>query len=157
MRTLIAFSTRHGATRKNAEALARELSDSATIVDLRKEPGIDVTPFDTVVVGTAIYAGQAQKEVGEFCARNRDALGARKLGLFICCWSDGEQAQQALQAAFPGELLESARVKGALGGEMNLTDMSFFERLIVRMIVKVKENASRFSQEAVEKFASQLK
>lgn len=157
MNTLIAYSTKHGATRKNAEALAKELPGPVTLVNLKSEPEIDISPFDTVIIGAGVYAGQAGKEVGGFCARNLEALKAKRLGLFICCWSEGEQAQQQLQSVFPGELLESAVVRDVLGGELNLTDMNLLERLIVRMIVKETKNASHFSQEAVRRFARPLK
>ncbi|MDI6871414.1 MAG: flavodoxin domain-containing protein [Bacillota bacterium] len=155
MRTLIAYSTEHGATRDYAEALARELSGEVVLVNLRENPSPDASSFGQVVIGSAIYAGQAQKEVRDFCARNLDALRPKRLGLFICCWFQ-DQAERQLQAAFPPELLDSAVIKSALGGRINLGELSFFERLAAK-VVGVKGNASRYSEESARRFAQALK
>ncbi|MFZ5924084.1 MAG: flavodoxin domain-containing protein [Bacillota bacterium] len=157
MQTLIAYSTRHGATREYAEGLARELPGQVTLVDLRENPGFDVSPFEQVVIGGAIYAGKVQKEVRDFCARNLDALRQKRLGLFICCWFQGQQAEQQLQGAFPRELLDSAVVKESLGGKVNPAELNFLERLITRAVAGVKESCSRYSEEAVRRFAQALK
>ncbi|MGE5509588.1 MAG: flavodoxin domain-containing protein [Chitinophagales bacterium] len=156
MSTLIAYSTKHGATRKYAEALAGEFSGPVRVVDLRQDPGVDLAPFDTVIIGSAIYAGQAQKEVRDFCARNLAALKEKRLGLYVCCWFQ-DQAPRQLAAAFPSELLAAAAAKTALGGEIIMTELTFFERLIVKAVARLKESVSSYSLEAARQFAGALK
>lgn len=156
MSTLIAYSTKHGATRKYAEALAQEFSGPVTVVDLAKNPAVEPASFDTVVIGSAIYAGQAQKEVREFCARNLEVLRQKRLGLYICCWFQ-DQADRQLAATFPPELLSAATAKAALGGEIILTELSLFERLITKAVAKLKESVSSYSEEAARRFAGPLK
>lgn len=155
MNTLIAYATKHGATRDYAETLAKELPGAITLRDLRKDPNLDLTPFDTVVLGTAIYGGQAPKELREFATRNLEALKQRRLGLFICCWFV-DQAERELQAAFPAELLSVAADTEALGGRIDLAKLSLFERLISK-VVGVKENCSRYSEDSCRSFAQALK
>lgn len=156
LKTLIAYSTKHGATRRYAEELARRLSGPVTVVDLHKDSGTDISGFDQVVIGSSIYAGQVSKEVRDFCALNLKALQQKRLGLFACCWQDGESARQQLRAAFPGELVSSAAVAESLGGDMNLAAMSFLERFVAKVIAKVKESASHYSEESVSRFAEAL-
>lgn len=156
MNTLIAYSTKHGATRRYAEELAGRLNGPVTVVDLRKEPGVDVSPFEQVVIGSCIYAGRVPKEAHDFCTRNLDALRQKRLGLFACGWQEGEGAKQQLWAAFPAELLSSAAVADSLGGDMNLEAMNFLERFAARVIAKVKESASHYSEELVSRFAESL-
>jgi menaquinone-dependent protoporphyrinogen oxidase len=155
MRTLIAYSTKHGATRRYAEVLAKELPGPVTLVDLAKDPGVDVSPFEQVVVGGAVYAGQVRRELKEFCARNLEVLKQKRLGLFIACWFQ-EQAERQLEAAYPPELLGSAVAKEALGGEINLPELTFFERLMSK-VVGVKESCSRYSEESAREFARALR
>ncbi|MGE5623740.1 MAG: flavodoxin domain-containing protein [Methanocella sp.] len=155
MKTLVAYATNHGATKDYAEALARELPGEVTLVDLKAKPDCDLAPFDTVVLGAAIYAGQAPKALREFCARNLEALKQKRLGLFICCWFV-DQAEKELQAAFPAELLGTAVAKEAFGGRIDLARLTFFERLISK-VVGVKESCSRYSEDAARSFAQALK
>lgn len=155
MRTLIVYSTKHGATRKYAEALARELPGEVTLVDLRKDPGCDVSLYETVVIGGAIYYGQVQKELREFCLRHLEALRQKRLGLFTCCLLEGERDEQQLQGAFPGELRDAALARKAFGGVLDLTGLSFVERLITR-VVGLKESVTHYSKEAARQFAQAL-
>jgi menaquinone-dependent protoporphyrinogen oxidase len=156
MSTLVAYSTRHGATRNYAENLAKRLPGEVTLIDLRKEPNPGLSGFETVVIGSAIYAGQVQKEVKEFCERNIVTLKEKRLGLFICCWHEGEEARKQLQTAYPAEILSVAAAKEAFGGDMNLTHMNLFERLAVKVIVKVSESATHYSDVAVQQFCKAL-
>ena len=157
MQTLIAYTTRHGTTLRYCLALARELAGEVTLVDLRDEPAIDISLFDTVILGGAVYAGRVAKELREFCSANKEALAQKRLGFFVCGWHEGEAAQEQLEAAFPHELLSIAAARACFGGEMNLAEMSLFERLIVKMVAKVQGNASRYSDEAVREFARALR
>lgn len=159
MKTLIAYASKHGATRQYAELLAGQLPGETKLVDLKKDPGVDVSLFDTVIVGGAVYFGQVQKEVREFCAHNLAILRNMRLGLFICCLFDGQEAAKQLQAAFPAELLDTALVKDASGGRLDVAQLSFSERLVTRMVVRStgigQGNASTFS-ETVRRFAERL-
>jgi menaquinone-dependent protoporphyrinogen IX oxidase len=44
MNTLIVYASKHGATRTYAEKLAELLPDQVTVVDLKQNPGVDLTP-----------------------------------------------------------------------------------------------------------------
>ncbi|MBE3577025.1 MAG: flavodoxin domain-containing protein [Limnochordales bacterium] len=160
MKTLIVYASKHGATRQYAELLAGQLPGETRLVDLKKDPGVDVSPFDTVVVGGAVYFGQVQKEVREFCARNLATLRQKRLGLFICCLFGGQEAAKQLQAAFPAELLATALVKDAFGGRLDESQLSFSERLITRMIVRSagigQDGSAPTFTETVARFAERL-
>lgn len=156
MKTLIAYSSKHGATRRYAEELARRLNGTVTIVDLGKNAVNVIADFDQVVIGSPIYAGQISKEVRDFCALNLQALQQKRLGLFACGWQEGESARQQLQGAFPAELFGCAAAADSFGGDMNLEAMNFLERLAAKVIAKVKESASHYSEESVTRFAKSL-
>lgn len=154
--TLIAYSSKHGTTKRYAEDLARECHGEVKLVDLRGEHTVDLDRYDTVIIGSAIYAGQVNKAVKDFCTANLGTLQAKRLGLYICCWHKGEEAEKQLHGVFPAELLQAAVVKEHLGGELDLTKMNLLERMVTRVIVKVRETTSRYSVEAARHFARAL-
>lgn len=58
MRILVAVASKHGSTREIAEAIAQELKSQGLDVDLQPvETVIQVSNYDAVVFGSAIYAG----------------------------------------------------------------------------------------------------
>ena len=67
-------------------------------------------------------------------AKQAGILAQKKLGLFLCCLSDGEQAQKQLEAAYPQELRMVARTQGVLGGGFHVSDMGAFEKFVVKKI-----------------------
>jgi menaquinone-dependent protoporphyrinogen oxidase len=157
MNTLVVYSTKHGATRQYAEDLARELPGQVTVVDLKAETTVDVSPYDTVVIGGCIYFGQVQKELKEFCANNSETLRHKRLALFTCGWFYDQQPELRLQTAFPAELLASATVKESLGGKMDPSRMNFMEKLVTRMVSGKLQSESRYSAEGIKRFAQALK
>jgi menaquinone-dependent protoporphyrinogen oxidase len=155
MNTLIAYASKHGATKAYAGKLAELLPGQVTLVDLKQNPGLDLTPFDQVVIGSAIYAGTAQKEVRAFCAQNLEQLKRKRLGLFICCLFDGPQGEQQLQQAFPAELRTSALALQRLSGNIDMAGLNFLERQMSRL-VGVKASTFGYSEAAVRTFAAGL-
>ncbi|HEY3314540.1 MAG TPA: flavodoxin domain-containing protein [Bacillota bacterium] len=81
MKTVVVYSTKHGATRRYAETLARELPGEVTLVNLRENPNVDLSPYEQVVIGACIYVGQVRKEVKDFCARNLETRATGALHL----------------------------------------------------------------------------
>jgi menaquinone-dependent protoporphyrinogen oxidase len=155
MNTLIVYASKHGATRTYAEKLAELLPDQVTVVDLKQNPGVDLTPYEQIIIGSAIYTGMAQKEVRTFCAKNLEQLKRKRLGLFICCLFDGQQGEQELEQAFPAELRTSALAVQRLSGNIDLAGLNFLERQMSRL-VGVKASTFGYSEQAVHTFAEAL-
>ncbi len=132
MAILIAYTGKHGTTQKCANALKARLP-GAEVWDLKSsEP--DLTKYDAVILGGSVYAGMPRKRLKAFAAGQEAALAKKKLGLFLCCMADGEQAQKQMEAAYPASLLKTAAAKGVLGGGFCVSDMNFFEKFIVKKI-----------------------
>ena len=83
MKTLIAYSTKHGCTEKTSKELKEYLGGDVTLVNLKTEPNPEFDKFDRVIIGGSIHAGQVQKRVKEFCLKNSNELKSKELGLFI--------------------------------------------------------------------------
>ena len=63
MSALVVYRSQHGCAEKCAVELAGKLKDEVTLVDLKREAGVDIGGFDIVLVGGSIHAGRVQKAV----------------------------------------------------------------------------------------------
>lgn len=153
MRTLIVYSGKYGCTEKCAGILAEMLSGETRLVNLKKNKNPDLSGYDSVVVGGPIYIGKINKEVKSFCAKNLDLLKGKRLGLFICCMAEGEQAKGELEGAYPKELLAAAAAKEYFGGEFMVSKMNPMDRLIVKKVAKTEKDVSNIMTDRIENFA----
>ncbi len=83
MSVLVAYASRHGATRGIAERIASRLRDDGLQAEARPVSAVrDVAPYDAVVVGSAAYMFHWLKEATVFVRRQRGVLAARPVWLF---------------------------------------------------------------------------
>lgn len=156
MKSVVVYVSRQGCCEKSAVMLLRRLGEQATMVDLDTNKGLDLAPYDTVIIGGPIYYGRMEGLVRRFCRQHLETLLQKRLGLFICCMESGERALDELQEAFPPELLSHATATGYFGGEIALERLNFVERFMVRSIAKVDHNISTLSEERIARFLEQL-
>lgn len=142
MKTLIVYGSKHGATEKCSKALKNKLHGEVIIVNIKKGIIPDLKSFDSIVIGGSIYAGRIQKEIKEFCFKNVNILKNKKLGLFVCCMSEGEKAMSQLNEGLPSELISMATAKEHFGGGFTFSKMNFFEKFIIKMVSKKEKNAA---------------
>src|SRR5688500_8454366 len=82
-RILVAYASRHGATREIAERIAATLTvarQEATALSV--EDAADLSTFDAIVIGGATYYGSWLKEAAAFVRRNQLVLATRPVWLF---------------------------------------------------------------------------
>jgi menaquinone-dependent protoporphyrinogen oxidase len=83
MTVLVTYATNRGSTREVAEAVATTLQEHGFHVDVRRAGEVDdVTAYDAVVLGAAIYMGRLHGDARKLLKRQRDALAARPLAVF---------------------------------------------------------------------------
>ena len=82
-RVLIAYATKHGTMAEVAEVIADELRSLDFQVDVQRvEEAADVTWYDAVIVGSALYMTRWRGEAVDFLRRHRGALSQRPVWLF---------------------------------------------------------------------------
>jgi menaquinone-dependent protoporphyrinogen oxidase len=92
---LVAYASKHGATRAIAERIADRLRAAGQQAEARPVRAAgELAGYDAVVVGSATYAGHWLKEAAEFVRRNRAVLATRPVWLF----SSGPLGTQATDA-----------------------------------------------------------
>jgi menaquinone-dependent protoporphyrinogen oxidase len=138
MKTLILYATKHGCT----EMLARRLSDrlgGATLSNLKANSHPPLSAFDCVLLGSAVYAGTAPKELKTFVSAHADELKTKRLGLFMSGLSQSG-AEQFFNGNFPKALVDAAVAKSFLGGAFDKDSARWFEKLVMRIVRKSSES-----------------
>jgi menaquinone-dependent protoporphyrinogen oxidase len=83
MNVLVAYASRHGATRGIAERIARTLEQHGLEVTLQPAERVaDVTKYDGFVIGSAAYASHWLNEATGFVRRHRLLLASHPVWLF---------------------------------------------------------------------------
>jgi menaquinone-dependent protoporphyrinogen oxidase len=94
-KTLVAYTTKGGATGEAANLIAetlREISGfQVDLVDLRKQPKPDIANYDNIVVGAGVRKGKVYEETSQFM--NQDFTGKR-LAVFVCSGAGGDPRQK---------------------------------------------------------------
>ncbi len=135
-RVLVAYASKHGATREIAEAIAAELRDAGCIVDCREaHDAARPDGYDAVVVGSATYMKRWRHEARHFLHHHRDSLAQRPLWLF----SSGPVGEQEPDPAWiePHLVIDAAEQLGArdhvvFGGRVPADPGNFVERAMTR-------------------------
>src|SRR5688572_28093613 len=82
-RLLVAFASKRGSTAEIAEAIADELRGAGLTVDCRPAGEVEeVSGYDAVVLGSAVYMKRWQHEARRLLHKHRDELSARPLWIF---------------------------------------------------------------------------
>lgn len=152
MKYLIIYMSHHGTTEKIAEQLANNLGrENSTIINLGKTSAPDLKPFDTVLIGGSIHAGQIQKKLKRFCNLRSEELLKKQLGLFMCSMS-ADKADEDFKNAFPETLRIHATARGLFGGELLFDKMNLLEKIIVRSKSGATRNVYKLNQPAILSF-----
>jgi menaquinone-dependent protoporphyrinogen oxidase len=114
MKILVAYASRHGATKGIAEHIAQTLE--RTGLDVTIQPAGNAGPidgYDAFVIGSAAYMGGWLGEATTFVRRNRDLLAARPVWLFSSGPVGTElvdaKGRDVVKASEPKEFAEFAR------------------------------------------------
>ncbi|WP_318508962.1 flavodoxin domain-containing protein [Bacillus sp. T3] len=156
MNSLIVYCSSHGTTARAAGILAERLDGFVEMVDLSKQKDPDLTYYDAVIVGGSIHAGNIQRKVKQFINKNHNQLINKKLGFFLCCYREGDEARAQFENAFPADLRAIAKSEGLFGGEFIFADMNLIERIIVKKVAGVARDHSTFNVESINRFADQF-
>ena len=111
MKILVAYASRHGATKGIAEHISQTLERAGLDITLKPvELAEPIDAYDAFVIGSATYMGSWLGQATEFVRRHREALAGRPVWLF-CSGPVGTEPLNAkgrdqLEAAEPKEFEE---------------------------------------------------
>lgn len=153
MKTAIIFSSTHGTTEKVAQLLRKQLKGEVVVIDLKKCQNPSLKDYNSVILGSSIYAGSVKSRLKQFMKQNQNVFLTKKVGLFLCCMYEGDKAAKQFETAYPKELRELSTSDGLFGGEFILTNLNFIERKLIKMIDGVTTDVSKINAHEIEKFA----
>jgi menaquinone-dependent protoporphyrinogen oxidase len=138
---LVAYATKYGATAEIAEIIGEVLRQAGLRADVRPAEKVsDVSAYQAVVLGSAVYIGRWRKQATKFLNANEKALAERPVWLF----SSGPTGE-----GDPVELLKGWRLPGGLQpvadriqprdiavfhGAVNVDDLNFIERWMIKNV-----------------------
>jgi menaquinone-dependent protoporphyrinogen oxidase len=80
---LVAYASKYGATREIAEKIGEVLRQAGLQADVLPVAGVrDLSPYQAVILGSAVYIGQWPKEAVAFLRAYEKTLAARPVWLF---------------------------------------------------------------------------
>jgi menaquinone-dependent protoporphyrinogen oxidase len=137
MKILIAVASKHGSTREIADVIAEELGAQNLTSDLQEAGEVgQITGYDAVILGSAIYAGNWLPEAKRFAEQFQTELSKLPVWLF----SSGP-----LGADNPKPHDDPARLAAPMGevkirdhkvfvGKLDAATLGFAERMIVKAV-----------------------
>jgi len=157
MKTAIIYASSHGTTEKIARQIQDGLgADSTRLINLKETRTVDLSLFDTLIIGGSIHAGQMQGRVKTFCKKNMVDLLQKRVGLFMVGMNEPE-FETEFNNAFPELLRNHAITSKCVGGEFLFEKMNFFEKLIVKKVSGITENISKINEDKIAELVSEVK
>ena len=157
MKTLIVYCSSHGTTEKAVQLISEWMEGEVLTVDLKRDKTMyNVEDFDFVIIGGSIHAGSIQGKVKQFIGKHYEVLMAKKIGLFLCCWHDGETALAQFNEAFPEVLRKKSIANGVFGGEFLVSKMNFLERQMVKKVSGITTETSNLDTTAIMTFVMKI-
>jgi menaquinone-dependent protoporphyrinogen oxidase len=138
---LVAFATKYGATQEIAEKIGEVLRQAGLPTQVLPADQIgDLSAYQAVVLGSAVYAGQWRKEAVEFLETNQGALAERPVWLFSSGpTGEGDPAKLMSGWSFPeAQRAVAKRIQprdiAFFHGEIDTKKLNLAEKLIVKGI-----------------------
>jgi len=138
---LVAYATKYGATAEIAEKIGQVLRQAGLRADVLPTDRVgDMTPYQAVVLGSAVYIGQWRKEAVKFLKANEMALAERAVWLFSSGpTGEGDPVELTQGWHFPKALQPVAdRIRprdiAVFHGAMDVNKLNFIEKWMIKNV-----------------------
>ena len=160
MNMIIVYASKTGVTEDVAMEMAKKLGEDCALYDCRNQllthdqhgvqPNFsDLTDYDLVILGTAMYMGRPIKEMTRFLAEHEAALSMVPLAFFTCGMGTAREDSGYLLKTLPASLREKNPAYFHMGGEIRENRLNPLERLAMRLAMKTVKNAPQVDHDAI--------
>jgi menaquinone-dependent protoporphyrinogen oxidase len=138
---LVAYGSKYGATAEIAERIGEVLGEAGLAADVLPADRVDdVTPYEAVVLGSAVYIGRWQKPAVSFLKANEESLARRPVWLFSSGpTGEGDPVELTQGWGFPKSLQPIAdriqpRDIAVFHGHVDPAKVNFIERWMIKIV-----------------------
>jgi menaquinone-dependent protoporphyrinogen oxidase len=138
---LVAYATKYGATAEIAEKMGQVLRQAGLRTDVLPTDRIsDVSPYNAVVLGSAVYIGRWRKEAVKFLKANETVLAEKLVWLFSSGpTGKGDPVELTQGWRFPGKLQPIAdriapRDIAVFHGAVDVGKLNFIEKWMLKNV-----------------------
>lgn len=138
---LVAYASATGSTVGVAEAIGKTLAESGASVDVRPMKQItDLSPYQAVVLGSAIHGKRWLPEAMQFMRTHQATLAQKPFAAFLVCMtlaiSNGKYREHVADFLQPVRALVKPVSEGLFAGALDISKVpSFGNRLKFRLSV----------------------
>jgi menaquinone-dependent protoporphyrinogen oxidase len=142
--TLIAYASRAGSTAEVAQTIGDVLREQGLDVDVKSIRDVaDIMGYDSLVLGTAVWAGKPLPEMRRFVTTRRDALAGLPVAYFIQCdllrnYTPANR-QIALGYVAPLRALKEPMSVGLFAGRRDFSKTNRLLRWFLIRVVRLEE------------------
>ena len=140
-KVLVAYSTKYRATAEIAEKIGEVLQQAGLQADVLPADRVsDLSAYQGVVLGSAVYIGRWRKEATNFLKANEQALSGKAVWLFSSGPTGEGDALELVQGwRFPGKLQPVAdrigpRDTAVFHGASDVNKLNFIERWMLNRV-----------------------
>ncbi len=134
MSVLIVYGTKTGTSEKCAKYIADRLDEPVTLVNARDGIKIELSPYNTVIIGGSVRMGHITAAVSKFIEEEESTLLTKRIALFMCCgFSDKENVDLQMEINFTPALKKHAVAYKCFGGELHTDGSNKFDKFIAKM------------------------
>jgi menaquinone-dependent protoporphyrinogen oxidase len=150
-KVLVAYATFAGATKSVAKRIGEELGKTGLTTEVREAKDVhDLSPYDAVVLGSAVRAGSWHGEAKGFLSEHESTLAGLPVALFTVCLTmkeDTPESRAEVRGYMESALEAAPSVKpvdmGMFAGKVDYGTMSFLVRLLMKYIIRAPEGDFR--------------
>jgi menaquinone-dependent protoporphyrinogen oxidase len=139
-RALVAYASKYGSTGGVADAIGKELCSMEVAADVLLIKNVsDISSYQAVVIGSAIYMGKWMSEAVDFIKKNRDVLRQVPVAYFLVCMtlSQPTEKKYAEVLSYMDPILKAVpEIKpvgiGTFAGALHYDNLSWLNKKILK-------------------------
>jgi menaquinone-dependent protoporphyrinogen oxidase len=137
---LVAYASKYGSTGGVADAIGKELCSKGAAVDvLLMKNAVNLSSYQGVIIGSAIYMGKWMSEAVDFVKKNKDPLCKVPVAYFLVCMTLAQPTKkdQAKVLSYMDPILEAVpEIKpvgiGTFAGALDYNNLSWLNKKILK-------------------------
>jgi menaquinone-dependent protoporphyrinogen oxidase len=140
-KVLVAYGTKYGATAEIAEKIGQVLREADLQADVLSADSVgDLSSYQAIVLGSAVYIGGWRKEASKFLKANEAALAKKPVWLFSSGpTGEGDPVELVQGWRFPGKLKPIAdriqpRDIAIFHGAADVDKLNFLEKWMLKNV-----------------------